>query len=166
MPPGSTTATTGASMPAFARWGQLMARSLIGDLDRAGLGLRLKYLSGGMSEDARRVGDYIVPGEVPVTYIGARMVEQAVNHADLPGQSARARARSLPSPAPPQPQPSYFPTQNELNTRSSTSSCFDRSDQLLERGHRCSQMNRSNGRRQFRPPARLAETAAISERAW
>jgi hypothetical protein len=57
--------------------GPVVARSLIGQFDKAALGLRLKYLSDGMSEDARRVGDYIVPDRCGY-YIGARMVEQAV----------------------------------------------------------------------------------------
>jgi hypothetical protein len=57
--------------------GPVVARSLIGQFDKAGLGLRLKYLSDGMSEDARRVGDYIVPDRCGY-YIGARMVEQAI----------------------------------------------------------------------------------------
>ena len=58
--------------------GPVVARSLIGNFEKAGLGLRLKYLSDGMSEDARRVGDYVVPDRCGY-YIGARMVEQAMN---------------------------------------------------------------------------------------
>jgi hypothetical protein len=58
--------------------GPVVARSLIGNFDKAGLGLRLKYLSDGMSEEARRVGDYVVPDRCGY-YIGARMVEQAMN---------------------------------------------------------------------------------------
>jgi hypothetical protein len=57
--------------------GPVVARSLIGNFDKAGLGLRLKYLSDGMSEDARRVGDYVVPDRCGY-YIGARMVEHAM----------------------------------------------------------------------------------------
>ena len=57
--------------------GPVVARSLIGNFDKSGLGLRLKYLSDGMSEDARRVGDHIVPDRCGY-YIGARMVEHAV----------------------------------------------------------------------------------------
>jgi hypothetical protein len=55
-----------------------VARSLIGNFEKSGLGLRLKYLSDGMSEEARRVGDYVVPDRCGY-YIGARMVEQAIN---------------------------------------------------------------------------------------
>ena len=58
--------------------GPVVARSLIGNFEKTGLGLRLKYLSDGMSEDARRVGDYVVPDRCGY-YIGARMVEQAMN---------------------------------------------------------------------------------------
>jgi hypothetical protein len=57
--------------------GPVVARSLIGNFDKAGLGLRLKYLSDGMSEDARRVGDYVVPDRCGY-YIGARMVEHSM----------------------------------------------------------------------------------------
>jgi hypothetical protein len=58
--------------------GPVVARSLIGNFEKSGLGLRLKYLSDGMSEEARRVGDYVVPDRCGY-YIGARMVEQAIN---------------------------------------------------------------------------------------
>src|SRR6476661_3958191 len=58
--------------------GPVVARSLIGNFEKSGLGLRLKYLSDGMSEDARRVGDYVVPDRCGY-YIGARMVEQAMS---------------------------------------------------------------------------------------
>jgi hypothetical protein len=57
--------------------GPVVARSLIGNFEKSGLGLRLKYLSDGMSEEARRVGDYVVPDRCGY-YIGARMVEQAI----------------------------------------------------------------------------------------
>ena len=57
--------------------GPVVARSLLGNFDKSGLGLRLKYLSDGMSEDARRVGDYVVPDRCGY-YIGARMVEHAM----------------------------------------------------------------------------------------
>ncbi|MEO8192300.1 MAG: hypothetical protein ABI681_00520 [Gemmatimonadales bacterium] len=57
--------------------GPVVARSLIGNFDKTGLGLRLKYLSDGMSEDARRIGDYVLPDRCGY-YIGARMVEQAM----------------------------------------------------------------------------------------
>src|SRR5688572_25901880 len=57
--------------------GPVVARSLIGNFDKTGLGLRLKYLSDGMSEDARKVGDYVVPDRCGY-YIGARMVEHAM----------------------------------------------------------------------------------------
>jgi hypothetical protein len=57
--------------------GPVVARSLIGSFEKSGLGLRLKYLSDGMSEEARRVGDYVVPDRCGY-YIGAQMVEQAI----------------------------------------------------------------------------------------
>jgi len=56
----------------------MMTRSLGGDLDRAGLGLRLRYLSGGMSDDARTVDRHVFP-ERSGYFLGAKMVEPAVN---------------------------------------------------------------------------------------
>jgi hypothetical protein len=50
------------------------------DLERAGLGLRLRYLSGGLSDDARTVDKHVLP-ERSGYYIGTRMAETAVaNH--------------------------------------------------------------------------------------
>ncbi|HEX2722253.1 MAG TPA: hypothetical protein VHM24_05000 [Gemmatimonadaceae bacterium] len=57
--------------------GPVVARSLMGSFEKSGLGLRLKYLSDGMSEEARRIGDYVVPDRCGY-YIGAQMVEQAM----------------------------------------------------------------------------------------
>ena len=57
--------------------GPVVARSLMGSFEKTGLGLRLKYLSDGMSEEARRIGDYVVPDRCGY-YIGAQMVEQAL----------------------------------------------------------------------------------------
>jgi hypothetical protein len=55
----------------------VLARAAAEDLDRSGLGLRLRYLSGGMSDEARRVDRYILP-ERSGYFLGARMVEPAV----------------------------------------------------------------------------------------
>jgi hypothetical protein len=55
----------------------IVTRSLIGNLDSAGLGLRLKYLSDGMTDERRRVGDQILP-ERSGYYVGARMAEHAI----------------------------------------------------------------------------------------
>ena len=57
--------------------GPVVARSLMGSFEKTGLGLRLKYLSDGMSEEARRIGDYVVPDRCGY-YIGAQMVEHAL----------------------------------------------------------------------------------------
>ncbi len=57
--------------------GPVVARSLMGSFEKSGLGLRLKYLSDGMSEDARRIGDYVVPDRCGY-YIGAQMVDLAM----------------------------------------------------------------------------------------
>jgi hypothetical protein len=55
----------------------VMARAVAGDLDRTGLGLRLRYLSGGMSDEARTVDRYVLP-ERAGYYLGARLCEAAV----------------------------------------------------------------------------------------
>lgn len=54
-----------------------MRRLVEPDLERVGLGLRLKYLSGGMSDESRTVERYVLP-ERAGYYLGARMVEPAV----------------------------------------------------------------------------------------
>jgi len=56
----------------------VLNRVVKSDLDRSGLGLRLRYLSGGMSDEARTVDRYVIP-ERSGYYIGARMAESAVN---------------------------------------------------------------------------------------
>jgi hypothetical protein len=55
----------------------ILGRVVQPDLDRSGLGLRLRYLSGGMSDEARTVERYVLP-ERSGYFIGARMVDQAV----------------------------------------------------------------------------------------
>ena len=55
----------------------IIARAIAPDLDHAALGLRLRYLSGGMSDDARTVDRHVLP-ERSGYYLGARMVQQAV----------------------------------------------------------------------------------------
>ncbi len=56
----------------------VLDRAVAADLDRRGLGLRLRYLSGGMSDDARSVDRYVLP-ERSGYYIGARMCEAAID---------------------------------------------------------------------------------------
>lgn len=53
------------------------------DLDRSALGLRLRYLSDGMSDDARMSGRLVLP-ERSGYYVGARMVAGAVERRGLP----------------------------------------------------------------------------------
>jgi hypothetical protein len=55
----------------------VMARAIGGDLDQSALGLRLRYLSGGMSDEARTVDRYVLP-ERAGYYLGARMCEAAI----------------------------------------------------------------------------------------
>jgi hypothetical protein len=71
----------------------LLARAVAADLDRTGLGLRLRYLSGGMSDEARRVDRHVLP-ERGGYYLGARMVEPAVAARGL-AWAVRASAREL-----------------------------------------------------------------------
>ena len=63
----------------FARIRELepvITRAVTDDLDRAGLGLRLRYLSGGMSDEARTIERYVMP-ERSGYYLGAQMAEAA-----------------------------------------------------------------------------------------
>ena len=55
----------------------VLARAASEDLDRNALGLRLRYLSGGMSDESRTVERYVLP-ERSGYYLGARMVEPAI----------------------------------------------------------------------------------------
>jgi hypothetical protein len=55
----------------------VLTRAVADDLDRSGLGLRLRYLSDGMSEEARTVDRYILP-ERSGYFLGARMAEPAI----------------------------------------------------------------------------------------
>jgi hypothetical protein len=72
-----------------------MTKSLNADLDRAGLGLRLRYLSGGMSDDARTVDRHVFP-ERSGYFLGAKMVEPAVNARGL-SWAIRASASEITS---------------------------------------------------------------------
>lgn len=55
----------------------IASRAVAKDLDQSGLGLRLRYLSGGVSDEARTVDRYVLP-ERTGYYLGARMCEPAV----------------------------------------------------------------------------------------
>jgi hypothetical protein len=56
----------------------IIARAIAPDLGRAALGLRLRYLSGGMSDDARTVdGRYLLP-ERSGYFLGARLCEPGI----------------------------------------------------------------------------------------
>jgi len=63
------------------------------DLDRAGLGLRLRWLSGGMSDEARTVQRYVLP-ERAGYWLGAQMVEEAVATRGI-AWALRAEAQEL-----------------------------------------------------------------------
>ncbi|CAN5517809.1 hypothetical protein BH09GEM1_BH09GEM1_42750 [soil metagenome] len=71
----------------------VIARAVSEDLDRAGLGLRLRYLSGGMSDEARTVDRYVIP-ERSGYFLGARMGEAAVAQRGI-SWSVRASAEEI-----------------------------------------------------------------------
>jgi hypothetical protein len=71
----------------------VIARAVSEDLDRAGLGLRLRYLSGGMSDEARTIDRYVIP-ERSGYYLGARMAEAAINERGI-AWAVRASASEL-----------------------------------------------------------------------
>lgn len=70
-----------------------LSRTALDDLDRAGLGLRLRYLSGGMSDEARTVRHHVMP-ERSGYFMGARMVEAAIADIGIP-LALRASAAEL-----------------------------------------------------------------------
>ncbi len=71
----------------------VLSRAVADDLDRAGLGLRLRYLSGGMSDESRTVQRYIIP-ERAGYFLGARMVEDAIAERGL-SWALRAGAQEI-----------------------------------------------------------------------
>jgi uncharacterized protein YjaZ len=75
----------------------VVSRALLPELDSAGLGLRLKYLSEGMTDERRRAGDQILP-ERAGYYVGARMAEHAIATKGY-AWTARASAQEITSTA-------------------------------------------------------------------
>ncbi len=71
----------------------ILQRAASRDFDRAALGLRLRYLSGGMSDEARTVDRVVLP-ERAGYFLGARMVEPAINTRGF-SWSVRASAEEL-----------------------------------------------------------------------
>jgi hypothetical protein len=71
----------------------VLNRIIAPDLERAGLGLRLRYLSGGLSDDGRQVGSYVVP-ERAGYYLGHQLSSRAVAAYGLPW-AIRASAAEL-----------------------------------------------------------------------
>src|SRR5207244_2898844 len=55
----------------------VMTRAVASELDRSGLGLRLRYLSGGVSNEARTVERHVLP-ERSGYFLGARMCDAAI----------------------------------------------------------------------------------------
>ena len=73
----------------------VISRAVVSDLEHTGLGLRLRYLSGGMSDEARTVDRYVLP-ERAGYYLGARMCEAAINAQGI-AWAVRAGAREISS---------------------------------------------------------------------
>ena len=71
----------------------ILARAAGRDFDRAGLGLRLRYLSGGMSDEARTVDRVVLP-ERAGYFLGARMAEAAIKERGF-SWSVRAGAHEI-----------------------------------------------------------------------
>ena len=72
----------------------VIARAVAPELDRAALGLRLRYLSGGMSDESRTVdGRYLLP-ERSGYFLGARMCEAGIDAHGL-AWAVRASAAEL-----------------------------------------------------------------------
>lgn len=75
----------------------VLSRAVADDLDRAGLGLRLRWLSGGMSDEARTVQRHVLP-ERAGYYVGAQLVDAAIAEHGI-AWALRAEARELTSVA-------------------------------------------------------------------
>ena len=71
----------------------VLARAVANELDSSALGLRLRYLSGGMSDEARTMDRYVLP-ERAGYFLGARMVDAAVAERGL-AWAVRASAEEL-----------------------------------------------------------------------
>ena len=71
----------------------VIGRAVAPDLDSTALGLRLRYLSGGMSEESRTVDRFVLP-ERSGYFIGARLAETGVQARGL-SWAVRASAVEL-----------------------------------------------------------------------
>lgn len=71
-----------------------LRRAVLRDLDETGLGFRLRFLSGGMSPNARLVNGKVIP-ERSGYYVGWRMVETLVRHKGI-AAALRAAAHEFP----------------------------------------------------------------------
>ena len=92
-PNGSTTATRARQYARIRELEGVLARAVAPDLDRIGLGLRLRYLSGGLSDESRTIEQYVLP-ERSGYYLGSRMVERAVAQRGL-AWTVRASAQEI-----------------------------------------------------------------------
>jgi hypothetical protein len=77
---------------------RLLMEELEPDLDSSGLGLRLRWLSGGVSDSARRIGRHVIP-ERAGYYLGSRLVAPAIGRHGL-SWAVRASAEELTGSSP------------------------------------------------------------------
>lgn len=71
----------------------VIARTIVPDLDHTGLGLRLRYLSGGVSDEGRMTDRHVLPERCGY-YHGAKMVESAIEQRGF-AWAVRAGAREI-----------------------------------------------------------------------
>jgi hypothetical protein len=71
----------------------VMTRAIAPELEHTGLGLRLRYLSDGMSDEARTVDRYVLPQRAGY-FLGARLCEPAIGANGL-AWAVRARASEI-----------------------------------------------------------------------
>jgi hypothetical protein len=157
----------------------VLGRGVVEDVEDAGLGLRLRYLSDGLSDDARTTVHGILP-ERSGYYLGYRMVERAVAEHGLSwairasteeilglgtrdsGLATAEGVRVLPpravtSPESPVPSPESLPHAERAEEPVEDVLDAHRADQLFERPGGGTEMDGGDARRQLAGAPRLIE---------
>ena len=70
-----------------------LRKHLLTQMDKTGIGYRLRYLAGGVSANARTVADKVIP-ERSGYYIGLRMVEAAIREHGVAAALRMSASRS------------------------------------------------------------------------